>query len=350
MLSASFLKMKWNQKNNPRLSIQHQINFFKRLSHILEKGYPLLDALKMTGWDIKLKPTSAIIEAHLRAGAPFHIACEKAHLSQTVTNFLYFSHTHYDLPKCFIQCKDLLEMKQKYKQKLLRVIRYPIFLFIFLVIAFTVMQKTVMPNFITLFEGQNNQNLTLMNAMIFVLNTLGGIAVFIILLLLAFVFILPRLDLSKKISLYENIPPLKIYQSFLLSLLFTTHLYSLLQAGLTLKEAIELMEQHKKYDILSHYSNIILAELSQGKSFAQAIYQCSLFRKELTNIFHHTNDIQALKDELEMLSDFFMEYIEQKINSWLHLIQPIFFIIIAIVIISIYASIMLPLYQWMNQI
>ncbi|WP_241655889.1 type II secretion system F family protein [Halobacillus litoralis] len=350
MPSDSLRNMKSIRFRDPPLSVKHQITFFQRLSHILEKGYPLLDALKMTGWDVALKPTTEAVARSLSKGDTLDAACEKARFSSTVTQFLYFSHIHNDLPKTLKQCKDLLQMKKDYKQRFFQVIRYPLFLFIFLVIAFLILQQTVMPNFVLLFEGQENKALGLMVLMTHALNAIGICSIIFFLSLMCLKFILPHLTLQKKLSFYHRVPLVKFYQSFSLSFLFTTHLYSLLQAGLTLKESMELMKNHKQYEILSFYSEQILSELSEGKSFGEALHSCTLFRTELTDIFHHTNDIKALQDELEMLAAFFMEYMQEKIKAWLQMIQPVFFVCIAVVIISIYASIMLPLYQWMQQI
>ncbi|WP_246139239.1 type II secretion system F family protein [Halobacillus faecis] len=347
---ASLPKMKWTRFREPPLPITQQILFFKRCSHILNKGYPLLDALQMTGWDTKLKFTCDVLTQHLSAGHPIHEAFIKARFSLSVTNFLYFSQVHHNLSRSFQQCRDMLQLKKDYKEKFLKIIRYPVFLFVFLIIAFTILQRTVIPSFLHLFEGEKGGTFRLM---IIIMHAMNGIAILVLLtglLLIGIVIILPRMTLKKKLSLYERVSLLKLYHSYSVSLLFTTHLHSLLQAGLPLKNAIEMIQSHKKYELLSHYCKELLHELSNGKTFAQAVYSCPLFRPELTNIFHHTNDIEALKDELELLTEFFMEYLNQKITTWLHVIQPAFFIIIATVIILIYASIMLPLYQWMNQI
>ncbi|WP_406944385.1 type II secretion system F family protein [Halobacillus sp. SY10] len=347
---ASLQKTKWTRFRDPPLPVGQQILFFKRCSHILDKGYPLLDALQMTGWDTKLKSTCDILTQHLSAGHPIHEAFIKARFSLSVTNFLYFSQVHHNLSRSFQQCKDMLQLKKDYKEKFVKVIRYPVFLFVFLIIACTILQRTVIPNFLNLFEGEKDGTFRLMVIIMHVMNGLGLLVLLTSLLLIAVMIILPRMTLKKKLSLYERVSLLKLYHSYSVSFLFTTHLHSLLQAGLPLKEAIEMIHGHKKYVLLSHYCKQLLHELSNGKTVAQAIYSCPLFRPELTNIFHHTNDIDALKDELELLAEFFMEYLSQKISTWLHIIQPAFFIIIATVIILIYASIMLPLYQWMNQI
>ncbi|MGR9049384.1 type II secretion system F family protein [Halobacillus faecis] len=347
---VSLQKPKWARFRDPPLSVSQQIQFFKRCSHILDKGYPLLDALQMTSWDTKLKSTCDTLTRHLCAGEPIHEAFKKAHFSLSVTNFLYFSQVHHNLSRSFMQCKDMLQMKKDYKEKFIKVIRYPVFLFVFLIIACTILQRTVIPNFLHLFEGEKDGTFRLMIIIMHIMNGTGILVLLTALLLLTIIIILPRMSLKKKLSLYEKVSLLKLYHSYSVSFLFTTHLHSLLQAGLPLKDAIEMINGNKNYELLSYYCNELLQELSNGKTFAQAIYSCPLFRPELTNIFHHTNDIEALKDELELLAEFLMDYLSQRISTWLHIIQPAFFIIIATVIILIYASIMLPLYQWMNQI
>ncbi|WP_226582990.1 type II secretion system F family protein [Halobacillus litoralis] len=346
---VSYLKKKFLRSKDPPLPIDHQIIFLHRLSHILKKGYPLVEALQMTGWDHRLKAKADDMILTLKLGEPFSTACERARFSSTVTTFLYFSNFQDNLAEIIHQCRELLQMKKDQKEKLFKVIRYPFLLFIFLIAAFIIMKKTVIPNFLLLFEGEDNKALWLMIVINYMMNISGIVVILFIIAATSFKFILPRLSIQKKLSLYERFPPLKTYHSFNVSFLFTTHLYSLLQAGLTLKQAMELIQGHHQHEILAHYSQRIVLDLSEGKTTASAIHSCSLFRNELTDIFHHTNDMKALQDELEMLSEFFMEYMQEKINSWLQMIQPVFFIGIAIVIVSIYASIMLPLYHWMNQ-
>lgn len=51
-----------------------------------------------------------------------------------------------------------------------------------------------------------------------------------------------------------------------------------------------------------------------------------------------------------MLADILTEMTKDKLNKILGVIQPIFFIMIAGVILFIYGSIMLPMYEWMENI
>ncbi|KHE70703.1 hypothetical protein LD39_11240 [Halobacillus sp. BBL2006] len=303
----------------------------------------------MTGWDPALKNVSEELITHLTRGEKIDVAFQKADFSSMVTNFLYFGRVHHDLPTMFKQCEQLLRMKKDYQQKLLQVLRYPLVLMFFIVIAFTIIKQTILPNFLMLFK-EDVHSLWLMISINYLINGLGILGVGILAISIAYPFIVPRLPLQKKMKLYQKVYVLNYYHSFHLSYLFTTHLHSLLKAGLTLKQSLEIMSQHKKYQLLSHYSQQILLQLEEGVTMGQAMHSCPLLRKELTTLFHHTNDAEALKNELEMLTIFFVEYFQDKATKFLQIIQPAFFILIALIVVCIYASIMLPLYQWMAEI
>ncbi|ARI77072.1 type II secretion system F family protein [Halobacillus mangrovi] len=341
--------LKFRLSREKKLSTSQQSLFFHRLSHILSKGYPLLDALKMTGWDPALKPIADELTMYLVRGEKIDTAFQKASFSKMITNFLYFGRVHHDLPVMFKQCEQLLQMKKEYQRKLIQVLRYPMLLFAFLLIAFTIIKQTILPNFLSLFQD-DQQSLWLMMGVNYLINGLGFIGIVTLCISIIFPLIIPRLPLEKKLKLYQRVFFIHYYQSFHLSYLFTTHLQSLLTAGLTLKEALEVISQHEKYEILSYYCQRILEELGEGTTIGQAMHSCPLLRQELTSLFHHTNDTYTLKNELSMLTSFFMEYFNDKASKTLQLIQPVFFMLIAIIVICIYASIMLPLYQWMGEI
>lgn len=349
MHSVLSIIVKFRLSRERSLSTSQQALFFHRLSHILLKGYPLLDALKMTGWDPSLKPIADLLTMYLVRGEKIDTAFQKANFSKMITNFLYFGRVHHDLPVMFRQCEQLLQMKKDYQRKLMQVLRYPLLLFVFLILAFMIIKQTILPNFLSLFQD-DQQSLWLMIGVNYLINALGFLGLCILFISIIYPLVIPRLPLDKKLKLYQRVFFIHYYHSFHLSYLFTTHLQSLLTAGLTLREALEVISKHEKYEILSYYSKRILEELAEGTTIGQAMHSCPLLRKELTSLFHHTNDTQTLKDELSMLTSFFMEYFNDKASKTLQLIQPLFFMFIAIIVICIYASIMLPLYQWMGEI
>lgn len=332
------------------LPIHTQILFFHRVSHILSKGYPLLEALSMTSWDRTLKPISDELNHSLTKGETIDEGFKNAKFSKVVTNYLYFARSHHDLASSFQQCKDILQLRREYTRKIIQAIRYPVLLLLFMLVAFTIIQHTVLPNFLLLFEEEGTSTLWILKGISLFIHVLGASVFLTVLVSLLIRLITPRLSITKRIRLFKKIPFFYTGYSFVLSFLFSHHLQTLLMTKLTLKESLEFMRQHQRYDILAHYSEQILNELSYGKTLSQAIHPCEMLRSELTDLFHQTNDVEALNDELELLSEFYMDHMKTTVTKWVQWIQPAFFLLIAFLVITIYASIMLPLYEWMNQL
>ncbi|MFC7060615.1 type II secretion system F family protein [Halobacillus seohaensis] len=346
------------RKINTRLSkrstipLLKQIRFLNRLCKLLYKGFPLLEALKMTSWDAEFKNTTNEITRQLNIGNPLDIAFQEAHFSKQVVSYLYFSRIHYDLPEMFKQCADLLEMQHEYTKKIKEALRYPLLLFAFVTVAFTVIKQTILPSFQTLFDngGTKPFSLVILNIVDIMITGVGFIIIIALLLFLLFHLMKNRLSIEQTLFLYEKLPIVKSYKMFSLTFLFSTHLSALVATGLTLKNSLEVISTQPRYPHLSHYGLIILKHLNNGQQLGASLQDCRLLRPELTSIFHHTNDLRTLSEELQVLSEMLVDQFKEKLTKIIQLIQPIFFIGVALVVILIYASIMLPLYQWMKQI
>ncbi|WP_101844276.1 competence type IV pilus assembly protein ComGB [Halobacillus sp. Marseille-P3879] len=353
MLSAiGKIKNMHQRRKNPPLAFKHQITFLSRTCKLLDKGYPLVKSLQMISWDVQFKKVTMEIIYELNRGNPIDIAFKKANFSRQVTSFLYFARIHQDLPALFRQCRELLQLQHTYKQKFKEAMRYPIILLIFLIGSFNVIKHTILPSFSILFESGNSSpwSLLILKGSDIALTVLGIVFMFIVLIAGGFILTNYKRPTSQKLKIYIRTPFLRSYKMFTLTFLFATHLSSLLTAGLPLKDSLKVISDQTKYPELAFYSSHIQNQLKDGQSLSASIHQCALFREELTSIFHQTNDLPTLASELQMLSELLMDQLKEKLMKAVQLIQPIFFIIVACLVILIYASIMLPLYQWMDQI
>ncbi|GGC91587.1 ComG operon protein 2 [Thalassobacillus devorans] len=329
-----------------------QLQFLERMSRLLNKGYPLLEALEIVTWDERFADITAEIIKELKNGRPIDVCLKKSGFSKNVVSFLYFARIHSNLDEVFHQCSTMLQLDRTYVNKFKQVIRYPIFLSIFLVIMLVVMDQTIFPALLDLFRsGQESIGLQIaVNLVSFVIGTSKVFLLLLIFLALLWKFKHKKLSINSQIKLFEKIPLIRDYQKIKLTFLFATHFHSILSTGTSMKEALHVISSQNHYPLLAHHSLHILHQLEEGATLAQAIHQCPLFRAELTTIFHKTADLTTMTRDLAVLAEMLTEMTKQKLNKALELIQPIFFVIIAVFILFIYGSIMLPMYQWMNQL
>ncbi|SEB12515.1 competence protein ComGB [Thalassobacillus cyri] len=354
MHTVSFPKMKLiSSKSSKTLPQKLQVQFLDRMSHLLNKGYPLLEALTILTWDERFDGLATEITQQLKGGKPIDVCLQASGFSRNVVSFLYFARMHRNLDEVFHQCSTMIQLENKYVNKFKQVIRYPAFLSVFLVIMLFVIDRTIFPAFLTMFQSQETGSKGLTVAVYITGFLITFVKVAGLLVVIVFIYWKIRkssISLERQLLMYDKIPLLSDYHKLKTTFLFATHLHSILSTGVSMKEALHIMSNQSHYPLLSHQADIILDHLEQGATLAQAIHQCQMFRPELTTIFHKTSDLTTLTRDLAMLSEMLTDMTKQKLNNALEIIQPVFFIIIAVFILFIYGSIMLPMYQWMNQI
>ncbi|WP_028783197.1 competence type IV pilus assembly protein ComGB [Thalassobacillus devorans] len=354
MPTVTFPKMNlFRSRSSVTLPQKIQVQFLDRMSHLLKKGYPLLEALTILTWDERFDRMAADITQELKSGKPIDVCMQATGFSRNIVSFLYFARVHRNLDEIFHQCSTMIQLENKYVNKFKQVIRYPVFLTLFLVIMLFVIDRTIFPAFVTMFQSQETVSKGLMAAVFVTGFVITSGKVIMALGVTAFIYWKFRkrtISLDKQLLFYEKIPILRDYHKLKTTFLFATHLHSILSTGISMKEALHVMSNQAHYPLLRHQADIILEQLEQGATIAQAIHHCQMFRTELTNIFHRTSDLTTLIRDLAMLSEMLTDMTREKLNKALEIIQPVFFIIIAVFILFIYGSIMLPMYQWMNQI
>ncbi|SDX69334.1 type II secretion system F family protein [Salimicrobium album] len=336
--------------NRKTLAVPLQIHFFKRMYPLLNKGYSLPRALNITGWDQDLKPLTSQLLYHFEKGEPMEKAFAEARFSSLVISFLYFGKMRKDFPSLFHQCFQLLTITYETKKKLAHTLRYPVILMLFLLLTFYFMKKSVIPSFQNLYEHEENKPWSL-----YIFQTIDySISFFVLLSVIAgttfFVYKLaaPRLKFETKMNVYRRIPFILSIKTYIVSYQFAIHASSMLKAGFSLNQVLDILISQRNQQELSFSARTILESLSEGNTLGMAANETVLMRKEMVSIFHEANDNQALADELSLLAGMFLEQLQMKTEKTIQLIQPIFLIITAVVIISIYLSIMLPLYSWIE--
>ncbi|WP_229666681.1 competence type IV pilus assembly protein ComGB [Paraliobacillus quinghaiensis] len=335
------------------LSLQEQNYFLIRLSRLLDQHYTLLDALTVLQWNTKWEKHAELIESTLKEGNSLDIALNKANFDSRIISFLYFAMKHGNIKKALLQSIQLVDQQLSLWKKFKQVTQYPIVLFFLFILLLYFIKTSVFPSFIQLFSTTTHTSdmtsfaLNLIN-ILFQTFLYGGI--FIICCGIYWLVIQRKLSIYKKVKIYQRIPLLKKIISPNATLLFSLHLSSLLQAGLSLKDCFDILTKQSQNPLLAYHSEIIMDGLKQGQLISQILPGCALLEQDLHAIFQKNTTSEMLAKDLQTYADFLLEHLQLKIKKFLTLIQPTFFIIIATCIIFIYLSLLLPMFQLINTI
>ncbi|MFC3039053.1 competence type IV pilus assembly protein ComGB [Virgibacillus xinjiangensis] len=336
------------------MSDVQQLRFLDRLSRLLSTGYPIVKALEAVKWDEELKSTADIIIHSLKNGKPLDRAFEDADFHTSIISYLYFIRANGDILGSISKCAKMFEDRLKHRKKIKEIIRYPLVLLVIFSILLYFLKASVLPSFTNLFHTNSEASAASVHLSLLIIDiSTTFLVVFII--ILAFTAVLGRylkrfVHIEKQIKWYTLIP---FYRSFLkmhTSLLFATHFGMMLKTGMPFSKILTYMANQEKLPIIAHYSSLMEGEMKKGLPIYSLLTQMSLLDRQLTSIFRKNADMQELEKDLIVYAEMILEELERKTVKAITLIQPMFFIILAGVIVFIYITLMWPMYQMIQSI
>ncbi|UOQ85996.1 type II secretion system F family protein [Gracilibacillus salinarum] len=329
------------------LKVQHQI--LHRLELLFRHGYMLNDALDVLLWEKQLLQPVRTIKSHLELGQPFVTALSKAHFHEDTVRFLETAVEHGNLADGLTQCCNLLQQRILFTRKLRSLTRYPFFLFLFFFILLYLLKTSIFPSLSQLLQTSQNgvfqQAITVINFIYYGIIALS--VIFLLLFLFRFSF-QHSVTLETRIAVIQKIPIYYRYKRMQTTYLLITHLSSLLKSGLTMKECLEIIEHNQKEDIVHYYATHISSHLAQGYQYSTILPQCILLEPELDRIMTKERNQDQLQKEFAFYAEHLIAAMERFIKSWLSFLQPFLLSILALFIVFVYLSLMLPMFDYIQ--
>ncbi len=127
------------------------------------------------------------------------------------------------------------------------------------------------------------------------------------------------------------------------------NMVNLLKMGLRLDEILTILSKQKYNKLLSIEASRILMELQEGAQFFETI-QNDYYLPELQMLIEEGETHYTLIHNLENYIVYLEKNRAKKTKKLLFLIQPIFYGIFGILIIMLYMSIFMPMYQMMDSL
>lgn len=324
-----------------------QLRFLEQLSYLLTHGYPLLRALEVLSWEKNFQPIALAMQTTLKSGKYIDEAFDDQSFDSSISSYLYFVRLHGDLSTHITSCANMYKRKQTYEKSFKRAIRYPLFLCSFFGILFICIKQFVLPSFDEMLQANGSSTAAhLILQSIDILFWIGGVSISLIILLILFWKTKQKaIPVVARIRMYQKLPFYRAYVRLNTSHQLATHMSTLFQSGLTIQEVLMYLQQQKKLPILSYYAAHIQKTLHAGTHITEALDELYFIDTHLSQIFRQNKELQSLEKDLFMYAKIVTEELHRKSMQIITLIQPIFFGVIAIFIISMYIALMLPMFQ-----
>ena len=331
------------------LDNENKIYFIKRLYELIDHGYMLEDSLEFLLIQYEISNGEIkIIKEKLSNGSKLSDILGYLGYSQLIVSKIKFAENYGRIEDMLLEVETYLTIRKIQQEKVLKTLRYPLFLTLTLICLIMVFNALVIPQFENIYTSSN---IKMDLQTIILIKSLYYIPKFISIIFLCtiigigyiFYTIKYKPHLFLKSLLY--IPKVRNYSKLYFSYRFSMELSLFLMSGFSLKTALEVLVEENYDYYLTYFSKDILYELDNGISFEEAVAKIKYFDKSMKKFVSHGKNNGLIDKELKLFSELMLDTFLTSLDKSLRNLQPILFGILAVVIVGLYMVILLPIFN-----
>ena len=331
------------------LDKENKIYFIKRLYELIDHGYMLEDSLEflLIQYEVADDEIKKIKEK-LSNGNKLSDILGYLGYSQLIISKIKFAEDYGRIEDMLLEVETYLSIQKIQQEKIIKTLRYPLFLTLTLVCLIMVFNALVIPQFENIYTSSNIkmdlQTIILIKSLYYIPKIISIIFLLILICIGYTIYTIKyKPNLFLKSLLY--IPKVRNYSKLYFSYRFSMELSLFLMSGFSLKTALEVMVEEDYDYYLTLFSKDILNELDQGIGFEDAIGKIKYFDKSMRKFVSHGKNNGLIDKELKLFSELMLDTFLTSLDKNLKKLQPILFGILAVVIVGLYMVILLPIFN-----
>lgn len=338
---------------NNQIVIKEREQFLSRIAVLMEEGYlmPTALALLLPLHTQKAEEALTGVTGVLKAGGTAAEIFRFLGFKDRVLFPVEIAEYHGRLAESIDSIARSFARTEQLQKKLKGILIYPVSLLIFTAILFLFFRTNYVPNLTELMVSMRAEEnaqvpVYLLNLpdffIAFFLSAAGAV--------LAFRWILKRQPVPRQIDWLLSIPVVGGTMRLYWSQLLAKELGTLLHSGISLQESLHFLEKQNYHSVIRFLAASCKKEVVMGQPLSTALNRFSFFAEDMPSFAQHGETAGYLGKELLLYSELLMERIERQTQQLLRIIQPVFFIIIALCIVGAYLAILLPMYNLVQTI
>ncbi|MBM7688812.1 hypothetical protein BCR24_04870 [Enterococcus ureilyticus] len=335
------------QKKKNKLSNQQQQLFIQLLADLLGNGFTIQESLlfmKKSG-----SVSGLIIDDLLEGmhqGDSLQSGLVQLGFQLTVITQIEFAQTHGDLTGTLYKIKEHMIIVAKQRQNFYKVISYPVLLLLFLMVVLTSIRQILLPQLMAngTIRADNIGILFIQQSPYYLLTV---ILIILTLVVLISCYLKKRTFLQRAIFI-SKLPLLGNFYKEYNSAFFALEWGKLFSQGLEIKTVIYLMKTINQRSLMSELAERIEEQSMLGTTFYDQLPKFPFFSPELSLIIQQGQIKGNLGKELILYSQLCWLRFFKRMEKMIQWIQPIIFLVVALLVVSIYAAMLLPIYGGME--
>lgn len=336
------------KKKSVKLSNKQQQLFIQLLADLLSNGFTIKDSLIFMKKSRSI--SESIIDNLLRVmerGDSLHGGLALLGFKTAIITQIEFAQTHGDMAGTLKKIKQHMKIVDKQQQNFYKVISYPVLLLLFLTIVLISIRQILLPQLMTngTIQADNIGIKFIQQSPYYILAILFGLASMIFLLY----WYLSKQTFIKKAEFISRIPLIgNLYRKYN-SAFFALEWGKLFSQGLEIKMVIQLMQRADQQSLMSELAEMIEERSILGHTFYEQLPRFTFFSPELSLIIQQGQVKGSLGKELILYSELCWQHFFKRMEKIIQWIQPIIFLVVALLVVSIYAAMLLPIYGGMDE-
>lgn len=328
--------------------------FLQQTGECLIEGYPLHLAVIIQTYHAKsyIKEEMNHFLEMVKEGMKLDQALAQIGIPEDICQFIFYAGEAGTLANGFVEGGKMLLKQNQSKEIIQKVLRYPLFLLWIFCLLFFFLTKYLFPNFIQLYQSLSIK-LPMITRLLMNISkhmTLYIILLIVLFLLAALLFFLffYRLSPILRFRLLIRIPYVSRMVQLYLTQYLAFHLGSLMKSGLTMNQAILIMKGRRSSVFFRQEAENLYWHLKEGGDFSGYMKQQSFYLPDFHQIIFQGEHNGMLGQMLYRYGLRLLKKMEQQLNALLKSLQPAVLIIVGILVLVLFLSIMIPVFNIMN--
>jgi type IV pilus assembly protein PilC len=343
---------------NP-VKLQHFVIYLRQFSTLIRAGVTVVEATAILALqtDSKaLKKTLIDVEQELREGNPLSEAVSKHKkiFTPMFINMVRAGEVSGNLDETLERLADHFEKQHYTKQKIVSALAYPAAVGIIAIVVVIFLLVAVVPTFVTMFANLGGQLPAITRIVLSASDFMQSFWWLVAILIFLIVFAIITVNKNIKTKFYFDYFLLRmpifgnLLQKAALARMMRT-LSSLFTSSVPILQAMSIVEKVVENEVIAKVIRESRESLEKGRSMTEPMKSHWAFPPLVTQMIVIGEETGALDAMLSKIAEFYEKEVETGTDRLKSLIEPIMIVLLAGLVGTIVASIMVPMFSMFDQ-
>ncbi len=333
--------------------LEDVIMIFTQSKMFIKNGYSFQRIFEILGENRNLRFYINKMKDSLRNGESLHEMFKNSGLNLKASEYTIIKSGEEsgNIYQAFEIIEKGMRDREKAKKEILKIMFYPLTVFIMIIFLIIFTGIYILPDFIKIIKASSQSPPLITRFIIFFADNfifIVSVGIFILIIITGF---LKKKKLREKLfQKFMKVNIFKYIEDKIFISNFTYVLGILLASGITITEAVKILKEETDNVYFEKRIEESEKHLRKGKSIGKSFEKMEVFSKIDLELINSGEESGELVDTLFAVSSRNKEYLQEKLQLGIKVLEPMSIIIIGIITGLIFLGIYLPIFQMMDNI